>query len=187
MTDPTLLELARTHAATGEFVLASGKKSDFYFDGRALLMDPVGLQKTVNELDVMLDHIHQKTGAEWDACGGVVLGACPMVTGLQLVYASSGEHGPWLPSRYFFVRKKPKDHGVGSQFVGTLIEGDRVLMLEDTITTGGTLLKTIDLVEAAGGLVTDVLCVLNREEGGGKLLRERGIRVHSMFVKADLS
>ena len=187
-TDVPLLDLAREHAATGEFVLASGKKSDFYFNGRGLLMDPVGLQKVIHEIDVMLEVIHERHGAEWDSCGAVVLGACPMVTGLQLLYASlNAEIGQYLPSRYFFVRKEAKDHGTGSQFAGTLNEGDRVLMLEDTITTGGSLLKAIDVVEAAGGRVTDVLCVLDRGEGGASRIAERGIRVTSIFSRRDLS
>lgn len=188
-TKSVLYSAVMAHVQYGDFTLSSGKKSNFYFNGRGLTMDPVGLQLVIGEFMKLLYAMYEVNGSirMASACAGVVVGACPLVTGLAMALAAAPERVSFLPERYAYIRKEPKGHGLLSQIEGSLIYGDEVVLLEDTITSGGTILRAVEVVESLDCYVENVLCILDREEGGGDALREQGIAVHPLFTRSDLT
>ena len=162
MTDhPTLVALlAERSAKRGEFTLASGKRSTFYIDARLTTMSPEGL----SIIGPLALSVLQQTGWTVDAIGGLTLGADP------ISYAISCKRSD-PPLRAFTVRKEAKTHGTGKLVEGPFKEGDRVAVIEDVLTTGGSALRAIDAVRAAAGTVVGVLALVDREEGG-----RRGVR-----------
>ena len=107
----------------------------------------------------------REAGIEADAIGGMTLGADPIVCP---VAALSGLAGPAL--RAFIVRKEAKGHGTGSSIEGTLEPGSRVIVVDDVVTTGGSTLRAVEAVQAAGHQVVAVICLVDREEGGTEKL-----------------
>ncbi len=145
----------------GEFTLASGKKSSFYFDSKKTTLLPDGAWLTARQvLEVVRKH-----RIEADAIGGLTLGADPIVCP---VAALSHADGPAL--RAFIVRKEAKEHGTGRQIEGNLAPASRVIIVDDVVTTAGSTLKAIEAAEAAGHKVVAVICVVDREEGGAEKL-----------------
>jgi orotate phosphoribosyltransferase len=145
----------------GEFTLASGKKSNFYFDSKLTTLLPDGAWLTAREV---LRSIREN-GIEADAIGGLTLGADPIVCP---VAALSHTEGPAL--RAFIVRKEAKEHGTGRRIEGKLAPGSRVIIVDDVVTTAGSTLKAIDAAEAEGHTVVAVICLVDREEGGAAKL-----------------
>jgi len=143
----------------GEFILASGKKADHYFDGKmtTTTANGVGLIAAL-----FLDLI---AGQSIDAVGGPSIGADPIV-GAMLALAFVHDR----PLRGFMVRKEAKEYGKGKMVEGSLQKGDRVAIIEDVVTTGGSTLKVIEKVEAAGATVAQVLAMVDREEGSRETL-----------------
>ena len=160
----------------GSFVLASGKTSDLYVDARQTTLDPEGASLLAGLLLGQL-----KPGVL--GIGGPVTGADP-ITGA--VVALSWQEG--RPVHGFMVRKEPKGHGTGNQVEGRggLPDGAQVCMVEDTVTTGGSLLKAIHAVEAAGLEVVQVLCVVDREEGATERLAEAGYLLEPLVRRSEL-
>ena len=155
---PALITLlAERSAKRGRFTLASGRESDFYIDARLTTMSPEGLS-IIGPLALSALH-----AAKWnvDAVGGLTLGADPISYAIS--YASAGSKHPL---RAFTVRKEPKAHGTGKLLEGPLREGDRVAVIEDVITTGGSALRAIEAVRSAKALVAGVLALVDRGEGG---------------------
>lgn len=122
-------------------------------------------------------------GAGWalDAVGGLTLGADPV--SYAIAYASA-LHGS--PLRAFTVRKEAKTHGAGRLIEGPFREGDRVAVIEDVITTGGSALKAVDAIRAGGGLVAGVLALVDREEGGREALESAGLRVVTLALASEI-
>lgn len=173
MTDYSALVtlLADRSARLGEFTLASGKKSNFYIDARLTTMSPDGLELIGRlALAAIVD-------AQWkiDAVGGLTLGADPISYAISYASASSSH-----PLRAFTVRKEPKTHGTGKLIEGPLYDGDRVAIIEDVITTGESALRAIAAVRNANILVTGVLALIDREEGGHKAIENVGVPVRSL-------
>ena len=156
-----LLELIKTKAVVrGERTLASGKKSDFYIDGKQVTLDPHGLLLVAKTILSMLH------GSKADAVGGPTLGADPIAAAVSLLSSQSGH-----PLKAFIVRKEAKKHGMQKMIEGpALIAGDRVVMVEDVITTGGSVLNAIKEVQALGCQVMKVICLVDRGEGADELL-----------------
>jgi orotate phosphoribosyltransferase len=121
--------------------------------------------------------------ARWqvDAVGGLTLGADPIAYAIS--YASAGSASP---IRAFTVRKEAKAHGTGKLIEGPFHAGDRVVVVEDVITTGGSAARAVDAVRNAGGEVVGVLALVDREEGGREALEEKGLRVMSLVSATDL-
>jgi len=113
----------------------------------------------------------------------MTLGADPLVTAVSLV--SFLEKGP-IPA--FIVRKEAKGHGTGNYIEGlnNMASGCRVALVEDVVTTGGTLLKVIDRVAAAGFAVGLVVTVVDRQEGGAEVLAEKGYPLKALFTRQEL-
>ena len=147
----------------GEFILASGKKSSYYFDGKKLTLSPDGAYWVGK---AMFDEIAE-IGV--DAVGGVATGAYPIATAVALV---SHLEGKPLPA--FMVREVVKAHGTKRQIEGHLKEGSRIAIVEDVITTGGSVGKVIEAVEAAHCEVAKVIAIVDRHEGGSDKLKEQG-------------
>ena len=176
-TDRLLTLLAERSARRGHFTLASGRESTLYIDARLTTMSPDGLA-LIGPLG--LDAI---TRASWDisAIGGLTLGADPM--SYAIAYASAHTRHPL---RAFTVRKEAKLHGTGKLIEGPFQAGDRVAVIEDVITTGGSALRAIDAIQASGGIVVGVLSLVDREEGGREAILSRGVPVVSLARAQDI-
>ena len=160
--------LAERSARRGQFTLASGRQSTLYIDARLTTMSADGLA-LIGPL--ALAALRQ---SPWqvDAIGGLTLGADPI--SYAIAYASASSHAPL---RAFTVRKEAKAHGTGRLIEGPFREGDRVAVIEDVITTGGSALRAVEAIRAAGGSVSGVLALVDREEGGRAALEDAGLPV----------
>jgi orotate phosphoribosyltransferase len=175
--------LAARSARRGEFTLASGARSTLYVDARMTTMSPDGLA-LIGPL--ALTAIRD---AGWlpDSVGGLTLGADPV--SYAIAYASaleSARAGARPPVRAFTVRKEAKAHGTGKLIEGPFVPGDRVVVIEDVITTGGSALKAIDAIAAAGGQIAGVLAVVDREEGGRERIEQAGHPVLALARAAEI-
>ena len=160
-----LLELAERLGALsyGEFTLSSGRVSPYYFDGRLLTLDPEGAFLVGRAFLPVI----RAAGAE--AVGGPTLGADPMATAIALT-----SHIEATPLPAFIVRKEAKGHGAGRAIEGPLPERCKVAVVDDTCTSGGSLLHAIEAAETAGCTVVMVATILDRREGGSDEIRRRG-------------
>ena len=156
-----LLEALKTKAIVrGERTLASGKKSNYYIDGKQVTLDAHGLLLVGK---VILSMLH---GSKVEAIGGPTLGADPIAAAVSLLSSQTGH-----PLKAFIVRKEAKKHGMQKMIEGPALKaGDRVVMVEDVITTGGSVLNAIKEVQALGCQVIKVICLVDRGEGGTELL-----------------
>jgi orotate phosphoribosyltransferase len=173
-----LLDLiAQRSARRGTFTLSSGKQSDLYIDCRLTTMHPEGLA-LIGPLG--LAAIADR-GWRPDAVGGLTLGADPVSYAIAYASQLAGN-----PTRSFTVRKEAKTHGTGKLIEGPFAAGDRVVVIEDVITTGGSALKAVDAVRAAGGAVVGVLAVVDRQEGGREAIEAAGLAVASLATAAEI-
>lgn len=151
---------------TGEFTLASGRTSDYYIDLRVAITKPDFLKKVVLSINPLVrDH---------DRIAGVELSAVPIATAVSL------ETG--IP--YLMVRKGKKGHGTERLVEGELASGDKVLFVEDTVTTAGSLIDAIKAVRDAGGEVDSAVVIVDREEGAAENLASIEVKLVSL---AELS
>jgi len=169
--------LAARSAKRGQFTLASGKQSTFYIDARLTTMSPEGLS-TIGPL--ALSALRQ-TGWRVDAIGGLTLGADPIAYAISYASAKSNQ-----PLRAFTVRKELKAHGTGKLLEGPFKQGDHVAVIEDVITTGGSAIRAIDAVRAAGGIVAGVLALVDREEGGRQTIEKAGVPVIALVTASQI-
>ena len=156
-----LLRLLKEKAVIrGERTLASGKKSDFYIDGKQVTLDPYGIQVVGKVVLEMLQ------GLKVSAIGGPTLGADPIATAVSLLSSETAN-----PLKAFMVRKEAKEHGMQKMIEGpSLRQKDQVVMVEDVITTGGSVLRAIEEVEKLGAKVVKVICLVDRNEGAREIL-----------------
>jgi len=171
-----LRELLATRAFTyGDFVLTSGRRSDYYVDGKQVTLDGRGLH-----LVAMLA-LQRCRELGVTAVGGLTLGADPIAAA---VAALSGGGDDALTA--FIVRKEVKAHGTGRAIEGPpLRPGQRVMLVDDTLTTGGTFLQAQERVRETGAVVAEALCVVDREEGGADALRAAGIPLLALFRRSE--
>ena len=163
----------------GTFKLTSGKESDFYIDGKQTTLAADGAYLCGRLIFEIIKNCDKAIGA----VGGMTLGADPLVTAVSIV--SYLEEKP-IPA--FIVRKEPKKHGTEEYIEGrdNMPEGCYVALLEDVVTTGGTLIKVIDRVEAQGFKVGLVITVVDRQEGGAETLAKKGYELKSVFTRKEL-
>jgi len=147
----------------GEFTLTSGKKSNYYFDGKKVTLSPEGAYQVGKAI------FDQLAGVGIGAVGGVPVGAYPMVAAVALVSHLEGK-----PIPAFMVREETKEHGTKRKIEGHLKEGSRVALVDDVITTGGSLLRAIEAVEMAKCKVVKVVALVDRHEGGSDRLKQEG-------------
>ena len=160
----------------GDFTLTSGKKATYYVDLRK-----VSLDHRVAPLigQVMLDLI--AAVPEVSAVGGMTMGADPIATAVLHQGAARG-----LAYDAFVVRKEPKDHGRGKQVEGPDVAGKRVIVLEDTSTTGGSPLKAIEALRAVGAEVAAVAVVVDRDTGAREVIEAAGVPYLAAIGLKDL-
>lgn len=170
--------LIRRSLKLGEFTLSSGARSSYYIDARLTTMSAEG-QSLVGR--VCLDEIRERE-SEVTHVGGLTLGADP------ITYAIA--HESWdrgTPLDGFTVRKAAKKHGTGRRIEGGLpAEGARVVVVEDTMTTGGSALEAIEAVRAHGAQVAALLVLVDRSEGGRERIEEAGVPVLTVFTAEEL-
>jgi orotate phosphoribosyltransferase len=169
--------LAERSVRRGSFTLSSGRHTNLYIDARLTTMSPDGLV-TIGTLG--LDALRQ-AGWAADAVGGLTLGADPVSYALAYASALSGS-----PIRAFTVRKEAKTHGTGKLIEGPFRRGDRVVVIEDVITTGGSALLAAEAIRAAGGTILGVLSVVDREEGGREALNAAGFSVIALARASEI-
>ena len=145
----------------GDFTLASGRKSAYYFDSKKTTLLPEGAWLTAR---LVLRRLREEA-VQAQAIGGLTLGADPIVCP---VAALSHVEGP--PLRAFLVRKEVKEHGTGRKIEGCPPPGTRAVIVDDVVTTAGSTLAAIEAAEGAGLVVAAVLCLVDREEGGTEKL-----------------
>ncbi len=163
-----------------EVKLASGRTSRFYFNMKPTMLDPEGAWLIAR---LMLGEL---AGTEVELAGGLEMGAVPLAAALTVLSHEAG-----MPIRAFFMRKQAKAHGTRSLIEGLLpgesLEGKTLAILEDVTTTGGSALKTVDAVQAAGARVARVITVVDREEGAAQLFAERGLAFLPLLRASDFT
>ncbi len=152
----------------GEFTLASGEKSDVYIDVKKAWPDP-------RRLDTLARALAARVGST-ERLAGMELGAVPLVVALALATGRP----------YVILRKAAKEHGTRQQYEGEIPAGARFLLIEDVTTTGGSTLRSIEIVRAAGGVVDRALVVLDREHGAVERLAAVGVRLESLVTLSEL-
>ncbi|WP_163547613.1 orotate phosphoribosyltransferase [Candidatus Frankia nodulisporulans] len=168
--DATLAAQVRTAShLTGTFLLRSGRTSTEYFDKYLFEADPALLAAIVDQMVGLLP-----PGAE--VLAGLELGGVPLAT---LLSQRTG-----LPTR--FVRKKAKEYGTMRTAEGGAVAGRHVVLVEDVVTSGGAVLDATRVLRAEGAIVTDVVCVIDRSEGGRERLAELGLQLRPLLTRADL-
>ena len=174
--------LAVRSAKRGDFMLASGRRSSLYIDCRLTTMSPEGL--------LLIGRVGlaalRASGWPVDAIGGLTLGADPVSYAIAHASALAHERGDGAMVRAFTVRKEAKQHGTGRLIEGPFVAGDRVVVVEDVITTGGSALKAAGAARAAGATVLGVLALVDREEGGREALEASGLNVLTLVKASQL-
>lgn len=162
----------------GDFTLSSGLKSDYYFDCRQTSLHPDGAWLIGHIFTALL-----QTENGIDGIGGMTMGADPLITATSLAAREAGLNWPGL-----IVRKQAKKHGTGQNIegMGNFKPGMRVILLEDVVSTGGSVLKACESVRNAGLVVDLVACVLDRDMGGKEALEQAGCRLYSVFDRLEL-
>lgn len=156
-------------------VLSSGKTSDYYMDCKRVTLSAEGAYLTGK---LMLELIRP----EVDAVAGLTLGADPIVSAVSLLSFQQNRNLAGL-----IVRKEPKKHGTMSYVEGpALPQGSAVAVVEDVVTSGASLLRAMDRIEAAGYRPVQALAILDRQEGGREAIKERGFDLQALFARRDL-
>ena len=160
----------------GRFVLTSGKESDYYINVKKLSTNPRALSLIAR----LMAEETRKRGITFDRVAGPELGAVPIATALSLE----------AERPLVIVRKKPKGHGTGSQLEGDVKPGDRVLLVEDVTTTGGSVLRAAEVLEKAGAEIAAIMVVVDREEGAEEAIGKKYafiplVRVSELFARRE--
>jgi len=159
----------------GDFVLSSGQRSTYYINGKQVTLHPQG---SVGVGRILLPMLPVDTVA----VAGLTLGADPIVTAVSVAAAYAGQEIAAL-----IVRKEAKGHGTQAYIEGpTLPAGSPVVVLEDVVTTGQSALKAVDRLRDAGYTVDRVISLIDREQGGAELYREKGLAFEAVFSIGDL-
>jgi orotate phosphoribosyltransferase len=167
----------------GDFVLASGQRTQVYFDCKRATLDPEGIHLIVTLVLDVIDDLARRDGRPIDALGGPTIGADPIVAhaaGRSWERATAG--GP-KPLRAFLVRRDPKGHGTRRLIENDIPPASRVVIIEDVVTTGSSTLEAIRASEEAGLEVAAVISVVDREQGGQEALGR--YRYLPLFRKSD--
>ncbi len=162
-------ELAVVH---GKVTLSSGKEADYYVDLRRATLH--------HEASRLIGALLRELTADWDfaAVGGLTLGADPVATSIM--------HADGRAIDAFVVRKEAKKHGMQRRIEGTDVEGKKVLVVEDTTTTGNSPLTAVAALREAGASVVGVATVVDRETGAGDVIAAEGLEYRSLLGLGDL-
>jgi orotate phosphoribosyltransferase len=173
-----LIALIREHALIegGDFQLASGARASTYIDLRRVTMHPAGA-------DLLADMLFERCKtADAVAVGGMATAAIPPVA---CVVLRSQERGH--PLRGFYVRDQAKTRGTQRQIEGQLSRGDRVVLIEDTMTSGRSTMTAVEAVRAEGCTVARVITVVDRQQGGADLYAAEGIPFEALVTLSAIT
>ncbi|MGP9813642.1 orotate phosphoribosyltransferase [Rhodopseudomonas sp. NSM] len=174
-----LADIIRTRSfGRGEITLASGRKSDFYFNLKPTMLDPEGAALLA---DLTYEALRDE---QVNYIGGLEMGAVPLAGAIAQL--------SWLknhPIAAFFVRKKPKEHGarlaIEGLAKGETLQGKRCVIVEDVTTTGGSAIKAVEAVREAGAEIVMVLTMVDREEGATEAFAEAGLPFRSLYRASE--
>ncbi len=170
-----ILERSFKYSDNPPFTLASGRQSNYYFNCKPTTLDPEGMN-LIGE--VVFDMLQD---APVTAAGGLTLGADPIANALAVVSWQKGR-----PIKSFIVRKDVKDHGTKSAVEGNVAAGEKVVILDDVITTGGSTITAIEQARRAGLVVDRVITLIDREEGGRENILALVEPVQSVFTRTEI-
>jgi orotate phosphoribosyltransferase len=157
------------------FTLASGRKSNYYFNCKPTTLDPEGMNLIGALVFDML------AGSDVTAAGGLTLGADPIANALAVISFQKGK-----PIKSFIVRKDVKDHGTKSAIEGNVGTGEKVAIIDDVITTGGSTITAIERAKEAGLVIDRVIALIDREEGGRENILAHVGRVDAVLTRTDI-
>ena len=169
--------LAERAFAWGDFVLASGRQSDYFFDGKQVTLEGRGLFLAAS---LMLARCRKLgvTAVAGDDGVGPLLGAI----------AALSAAGSDPPLRAFMIRKAQKAHGTAAKIAGPApVQGELVALIEDVVTTGGSAFRSLEVLAPTGVRVAEVVVLVDREEGAEAALRERSLPLHALFRRSEFS
>ncbi|MBT8491312.1 MAG: orotate phosphoribosyltransferase [Deltaproteobacteria bacterium] len=157
------------------FTLASGRKSNYYFNCKTTTLDPEGMNLIGNIVcDILQD-------SDVTATGGLTLGADPIANAVSVISYQRGK-----PIKSFIVRKDAKAHGTGNAVEGNVKQGEKVAILDDVITTGGSTIAAIERAREAGLVIDRVIALIDREEGGRENIEKYVDKVYSVFTRTEI-
>ena len=157
------------------FTLASGRKSNFYFNCKPTTLDPEGM----NLIGAIIFDLLKDT--DITAAGGLTLGADPIANALAVISYQKGK-----PIKSFIVRKDIKDHGTKNAIEGNVGPGEKVAIIDDVITTGGSTITAIEQARKAGLIVEMVVTLIDREEGGRENILRHVDNIKSILTRTEI-
>ena len=170
-----ILERSFKYSENPPFTLASGRQSNYYFNCKPTTLDPEGM----NLIGSIIFDMIKDSGIT--AAGGLTLGADPIANALSVISYQKGK-----PIKSFIVRKDVKDHGTKSAIEGSVKAGDRVLIIDDVITTGGSTITAIEQARKAGLVVDRVITLIDREEGGRENIQKHVENIQSILTRTEI-
>ncbi|MFQ5432164.1 MAG: orotate phosphoribosyltransferase [Nitrospinota bacterium] len=170
-----LVEKSFIYSEEPAFRLASGKMSSYYINCKKCAYDPEGIN--------LIGRVVYEAAAKYepDGVGGLTLGADPIA-----IAAAAESFRRGVPFKAFVVRKQAKEHGTRLPVEGDMKSGDKVVILEDVITSGGSALNAVKASRDFGLEVVAVIALVDRQEGGRERIEEEGLKVESVFGKDEL-
>ncbi len=154
----------------GDFILASGRKSNYYINIKNAYTEPEVLRNIAKDIAEKLSEI------EYNLIAGVAVGAVPIVTAVALE----------VNKPFLIVRKERKNYGTGMNIEGEFSKGERVVVLEDVTTTGGSVIKAIKELREKGLECSTAIVVVDREEGAGENLKKEEVKLISLMEVNEL-
>lgn len=171
-----ILEKAFKYSEEPVFKLVSGRMSNYYFNCKAVALNPVGMYLIGNLIFELIKDLNIK------GIGGLTLGADPIA--YAVAYTSHLKGGP---VEAFVVRKTPKSHGIRGQWIeGNVKEGDRVVIVDDVITTGKSTMEAVTRAVDSGLKIVKVIALIDRQEGGKEAIEASGYRVESVITRDEV-
>lgn len=152
----------------GEFTLASGAKSTYYIDIKTASTNPMLLREIGKA-------IADRYGSEFEVVAGVAVGAVPIAVAVSLA----------ANKPYCIIRKEEKDHGLAGKIVGD-IRDKKVLLVEDVVTSGGSVVYGIEALKNGGAIIGKVVTVVDREQGGAEKLKGMGVELNSLVRASEI-
>ncbi len=170
MTNQALIDALRDADAVrfGEFELSHGGTSEYYVDKYLFETDPTCLE-------AIAEAFAERVGPD-DKLAGVALGAVPLAAATSVA----------ADAPYVIARKQRKDYGTANLIEGRLEDGEEVVVLEDIVTTGTSLVDAIEALREAGATVDRALVVVDREEGGRENVEDAGVEMEALVTASDL-